>query len=88
MYQQFLDHIQQQLDNLVVTGSDDELFAGGYLQGHVSLTAGQYELEESAPELGELKSRIQASLDKAIAAGELNPHDEALVVGLWQQLSQ
>lgn len=87
-YQQFLDNIQTQLDDLVVTGNDDDLFAGGYLQGHVMLSAGQYELEETEPQVAELKVRVKASLNKAIEAGELNPHDQALVVGLWERVSQ
>ncbi|WKE64167.1 YfcL family protein [Gallaecimonas kandeliae] len=87
-YDQFLDNIQEQLDQLVVTGNDDELFAGGYLQGHVMLSAGQYELEGDERCVDTLKGRVRQSLDGAIANGELNPQDQQLVVGLWERLSQ
>ncbi len=85
-YNTFLENAQAELDQLVVTGSDDELFASGYLQGHLSLISGHYELEVAQPELAELKSRVQASLDLAIAKGELNEGDQQLVNSLWQRL--
>ena len=87
-YPQFLDALQTQLDELVVTGSDDDLFAGGYLQGHVMLAAGQYELEGDERSVEGFKVRVNESLSRAIAAGELNPQDQRLVLDLWQQLSQ
>ncbi|WP_341501544.1 YfcL family protein [Gallaecimonas sp. GXIMD4217] len=85
-YDAFLENAQTELDQLVVTGSDDELFASGYLQGHLSLVSGHYELEVEQPELAELKNRVQASLEQAIAKGELNEQDQQLVIGLWQRL--
>ncbi|MGL5790774.1 MAG: YfcL family protein [Plesiomonas shigelloides] len=38
--------------------------------------------------LSELAQRVNASLDAAIAKGELSPPDQVLVRNLWQQLYQ
>lgn len=37
----------ESIDATVATASDDELFAGGYLRGHISLAAADCELEGS-----------------------------------------
>lgn len=33
------------IDSMVATATDDELFAGGYLRGHISLAVARAELE-------------------------------------------
>ncbi|CAH0540816.1 YfcL family protein [Vibrio marisflavi] len=72
------------IDARIETASDDELFAGGYLRGHISLSAAACE-EEGIADLAELKARIVASLDGA--RSELSPADQQIVGDLWQELA-
>jgi hypothetical protein len=72
-----------QIDSAVVSASDDELFAGGYLRGHISLATAACEADD-VDCLDELKRRIQQSLDDA--RSELSPADSAIVNNLWQEL--
>ncbi|WP_416260524.1 YfcL family protein [Gibbsiella quercinecans] len=75
------------IDDMVEHASDDELFAGGYLRGHLTLAVA--EVEENGEHTAEaLKARVQYSLDKAIRAGELSPPDQILVLGMWENLYQ
>ncbi|ATA21345.1 YfcL protein [Gibbsiella quercinecans] len=75
------------IDDMVEHASDDELFAGGYLRGHLTLAVA--EVEENGEHTAEaLKARVQHSLDKAIRAGELSPPDQILVLGMWENLYQ
>ncbi|AHG18815.1 hypothetical protein Z042_03720 [Chania multitudinisentens RB-25] len=80
-------HILALIDDMVEHASDDELFAGGYLRGHLTLAVAEAEAhdEQSAEQL---EARVQSSLGKAIAAGELSPPDQALVLGMWEKLYQ
>ncbi|WP_347254411.1 YfcL family protein [Leminorella grimontii] len=85
MISQFEQRILALIDENVEHASDDELFAGGYLRGHVTLAAAQAEAqgEDSLEAYSEL---IEQSLDGAIAAGELSPPDRALVFETWNAL--
>ena len=79
------EHILESIDNTVEHGSDDELFAGGYLRGHLTLAVAELEGQPSAePEA--LKSQVEQSLAQAIKAGELSPPDQKLVTRLWEDL--
>ncbi|MCG3721549.1 YfcL family protein [Vibrio cincinnatiensis] len=71
------------IDTRIESASDDELFAGGYLRGHISLSAAACE-EEGIDDLTEFKTRIEQSL--TAARSELSPADRAIVIELWQQL--
>ncbi len=73
------------IDEMVDTASDDELFASGYLRGHVSLAAADCELE-GIDEVASLKARVDTSLSKN--ASELSPGDQRLVGALWDLLQQ
>jgi hypothetical protein len=77
--EKWLSHI----DSAVESASDDELFAGGYLRGHISLSVADCEME-GLDDISELKQRIVASLDAA--KSELSPADRVIVDDLWQQL--
>ena len=86
-----IEHLEQQIladiDQMVEGANDDELFAGGYLRGHLTLAVAQLgDLSTSAPV--SLDNQVQQSLHQAIAAGELSPADQRLVLQLWQQLYQ
>lgn len=80
---EFEEKLLELIDAQVANASSDELFAGGYLRGHISLSAAQCE-EEGVTELEIFKQRIEESLDAARA--ELSPVDRSIVAELWQQL--
>lgn len=70
MIAEFEARILALIDDMVEHASDDELFAGGYLRGHLTLAVA--EAEEQGEHTAEaLKARVEESLHKAIAAGEL-----------------
>lgn len=87
MIAEFEARILALIDDMVEHASDDELFAGGYLRGHLTLAVA--EAEEQGEHTAEaLKARVEESLHKAIAAGELSPPDQILVRGMWENLYQ
>ncbi|WP_413737767.1 YfcL family protein [Sodalis sp. RH21] len=73
------------IDDMVEHASDDELFAGGYLRGHLTLAVAEAQ-ENGEHTLEALHDRVQSCLAKAIGNGELSPPDQVLVTGMWQQL--
>lgn len=81
----FEDRILALIDDLVEKGSDDELFAGGYLQGHITLAVAEVE-NNNEQGIDALSRRVEASIDQAIQAGELAPADQLLVKNLWLKL--
>ncbi|MGK3113246.1 YfcL family protein [Candidatus Pantoea formicae] len=87
MIVEFETRILALIDDMVDHASDDELFAGGYLRGHLTLAVAEIEISgEHTPEA--LQIHVTNSLQKAIAAGELSPRDQALVIGMWDNLFQ
>ncbi|ELP5727892.1 YfcL family protein [Vibrio vulnificus] len=80
---EFEEKLLELIDVRIDSASEDELFAGGYLRGHISLSAASCE-EDGVDNIEELKSRIEQSLDNARA--ELAPADRLIVNDLWQQL--
>lgn len=75
------------IDDTVEQGSDDDLFAGGYLRGHITMAVAEAETAgESEPDV--LFQRIRLSLEKAFKQGELSPQDQALVNNFWLLLYQ
>ncbi|EFE95529.1 MULTISPECIES: YfcL family protein [Serratia] len=87
MIAEFEARILALIDDMVDHASDDELFAGGYLRGHLTLAVA--EAEENGEHSAEgLKVRVEHSLHQAIRAGELSPPDQALVEGMWENLYQ
>ncbi|KAB7661070.1 YfcL family protein [Plesiomonas shigelloides] len=87
MMTQFEQRVLALIDEMVEHGTDDELFAGGYLRGHLTLAVADAEVD-GVSSLSELAQRVNASLDAAIAKGELSPPDQVLVRNLWQRLYQ
>ncbi|NDL65328.1 YfcL family protein [Acerihabitans arboris] len=73
------------IDDMVEHATDDELFAGGYLRGHLTLAVAEAE-EHDEHTLEELHDRVRGCLAKAIGNGELSPPDQVLVLGMWQKL--
>ncbi|WP_025120731.1 MULTISPECIES: YfcL family protein [unclassified Serratia (in: enterobacteria)] len=87
MIAEFEARILALIDDMVEHASDDELFAGGYLRGHLTLAVAESE-EHDEHSAEQLKVRVESSLDKAIKAGELSPPDQVLVLGMWEKLYQ
>ncbi|MCL9781864.1 YfcL family protein [Vibrio sp. S4M6] len=81
---EFEEKLLDLIDARIDSASDDELFAGGYLRGHISLSAATCE-EEGIGDLDELKLRIVQSLEGA--RSELTPADQQIVHDLWQELA-
>lgn len=75
------------IDGMVDTATDDELFAGGYLRGHISLAVARAELEGKTL-VRDVKSYVLRSLNEAILQGELSEQDEKLVQAMWIRLQQ
>ncbi|MDA9556291.1 YfcL family protein [Vibrio sp.] len=74
-----LTRIDARIDN----ASNDELFAGGYLRGHISLSAAACE-EDGIHDVSVFKQRIEQSLEQA--KSELTPADRIIVQDLWLDL--
>ncbi|BBV75359.1 MULTISPECIES: YfcL family protein [Klebsiella] len=87
MLAEFESRILALIDEMVDHASDDELFASGYLRGHLTLAVAELEGgdDHSAKAINE---RVMHSLEKAIGAGELSPPDQILVQGMWNNLYQ
>ncbi|VEA94346.1 YfcL family protein [Yersinia pseudotuberculosis] len=85
MIAEFETRILAQIDDMVEHASDDDLFAGGYLRGHLTLAVAEAE-EHGEHSAEQLHARVQTSLEKAIKAGELSHPDQVLVLGLWDRL--
>lgn len=80
---EFEEKLLEVIDARIENASDDELFAGGYLRGHISLSVASCE-EEDIEDLAEVKARIEQSLDDA--RSELTPADRTIVNDLWVEL--
>ncbi len=75
------------IDDMVEHASDDELFASGYLRGHLTLAVAELEHgDDHSPDA--VYSTVANSLETAIRAGELSPRDQALVLEMWDRLFQ
>ncbi|GLQ75274.1 hypothetical protein CW749_13695 [Vibrio sp. vnigr-6D03] len=83
MILEYEEKMLELIDSKVETASDDELFAGGYLRGHISLSAAACEAAGET-EITDLKVRIEESLEGA--KSELTPADRIIVSELWHQL--
>lgn len=84
----FINAMADYFDQSVATASDDQLFAAGYLRGHIDLAVGTLQLDEQPFSVDCLQQQVERSLQQAISVGELNAVDQALVVDIWQQLQQ
>lgn len=80
---EFEEKLLEVIDARIENASDDELFAGGYLRGHISLSVAACE-EEGIEDIAEVKVRIEKSLEDARA--EPTPADRTIVNDLWVEL--
>ncbi|ART79426.1 YfcL family protein [Oceanisphaera avium] len=82
---EFERRLLAEIDDNIVTATDDQLFAGGYLRGHITLSVAECDID-GRTHLRDVKSRVNRSLNDAIMAGELNEADQALVENFWAYL--
>ena len=75
------------IDDMVEHATEDELFSGGYLRGHITLAVASLEHSDDHSE-DAVYASVSRSLDTAIQAGELSPRDQALVQKMWDDLFQ
>lgn len=73
-------------DALVPHATDDELFAAGYLRGHVDLAVGTLQVAEQPFTAACIVQQVGSSLQQAIVAGELSTTDQDLVEQVWQRV--
>ncbi|MBQ0214279.1 YfcL family protein [Proteus vulgaris] len=85
MLSEYETYLLDRIDSRVEHATDDELFAGGYLQGHITLAIAELE-QENNTQLEALRARVEESIQKAIKAGELSPPDQVLVLSTWHDL--
>ncbi|MCK9782993.1 YfcL family protein [Proteus columbae] len=85
MLSEYEAYLLDKIDSRVEHATDDELFAGGYLQGHITLAIAELE-QENNTQLEALRARVEESIQKAIKAGELSPPNQALVLSTWHDL--
>lgn len=70
--------------DILANGSDDALFASGYLQGHLDLILqGCLDIDDS---FDGFMTKMMASLDAAYSKNELSPSDKKLVEACWTSL--
>ncbi|HIF9359257.1 TPA: YfcL family protein [Photobacterium damselae] len=70
--QELEEKLLQYIDDSIDTATDDELFAGGYLRGHISLAVAECEAT-GINDVDVMKAKIIADIDKA--RNELSPQD-------------
>lgn len=87
MIAEFEARILTLIDDMVEHASDDELFASGYLRGHLTLAVAELEGRDDHS-ADAVYANVTSSLEKAIGAGELSPRDQALVKEMWDALFQ
>ncbi|PSV22748.1 hypothetical protein C0W44_05255 [Photobacterium leiognathi subsp. mandapamensis] len=82
--QEYEEKLLKLIDDGIDTATDDELFAGGYLRGHISLAAAECESENEL-QLSVMKEKVEQSI--ADAKSELSPTDYCLICAYWKQLN-
>lgn len=86
MYQLY-EKIEEKIAELLESGSSDELFASGYLTGHLSLALAQCE-QQNTLTASDFKQQVEQGLAQAFLAKELTPPDQIIVQDMWTFLSQ
>ncbi|WP_318484316.1 YfcL family protein [Photobacterium leiognathi] len=81
--QEYEEKLLQLIDDGIDTATDDELFAGGYLRGHISLAAADCESKNES-QLSVMKEKVEQSITDA--KSELSPSDECLIQLYWKEL--
>lgn len=80
---QLIERIEPVFDEAVAEGSDDELFASGYLRGHFDLVAARLSLQGKV-QADALWPALEDAIDDA--SHELAPADQVHVKNLYLKL--
>ncbi|MCE2571636.1 YfcL family protein [Motilimonas eburnea] len=86
MYQLYQD-MEQKIAHILEQGDSDELFASGYLSGHLSLALAHCE-QAQKHSADDFIVQVEQELAQAFAARELSPADQVLVEAMWRHLTQ
>ncbi|MGF1829443.1 YfcL family protein [Photobacterium angustum] len=81
--QEYEEKLLQLIDDEIDTATDDELFAGGYLRGHISLAAAECESEKQE-DIEEYKRCIAINIENN--KHEMSPKDRHIVNEYWGYL--
>ncbi|KAE8177936.1 YfcL family protein [Photobacterium carnosum] len=76
MIHDYEQKLLQLIDDNIDSATDDELFAGGYLRGHISLAAADCE-QQGIDDIIVMQQKVKQSLQDA--KSELSPNDWQLV---------
>ncbi|MCD9493524.1 YfcL family protein [Photobacterium carnosum] len=76
MIHDYEQKLLQLIDDNIDSATDDELFAGGYLRGHISLAAADCE-QQGIDDIIVMQQKVKQSLQDA--KSELSPSDWQLV---------
>ena len=83
-----IDIIEAQLDKIVDSGSDDEIFIASYFHGHFSLAESRVpELNEATDDkMAHLRQILTHNLTEAFANRELDDADQHKIWALFERL--
>ena len=76
--------IEEFVADILDNGDDDQLFASGYLQGHLDLILSR--CEDAGAQFIQFMDEMEQSLAQAFAQNELAQRDRLLVEECWQAL--
>ncbi|MCD9475616.1 YfcL family protein [Photobacterium phosphoreum] len=85
MIHDYEQKLLQLIDDNIDSATDDELFAGGYLRGHISLAVADCE-QQGITNIAQMQQKVKQSL--LDAKSELSPLDYSIVLALWQKLAE
>ena len=83
MLEKYEELLYSWIENAIESGSDDQMFATGYLQGHIAVVLSQFE-QENYVSLEKLDQAMQDCLQEN--KSELEPQDYLLVQSVWQSI--
>lgn len=83
MIHKYEDKLLSFIDENIEIASEDDLFAGGYLRGHISLSVAHCE-ENMIDDVVVMRAVIEKSLNDT--KSELSPLDQVLVQDYWAKI--
>lgn len=83
-FDQLVERLETVFDDAVVSGTDDELFACGYLRGHFDLVVAQLEMSGNT-QSGNIMPALREAVYKT--RHELSPADQAHINNVLDKLA-